>query len=135
MSGSRRPAERFTSAFSEGLRTCNKEASRSALALSRATAISLECCGPKLLPSHRDLQVQQYGLCLKATLPEVRRNALPLPLPAACRLHASGLPAAAAPEAHPLSAMQVEKGVCELEFQQLRACWLRAFRASLRASK
>ena len=27
MSGSRRPAERFTSAFSEGLRACNKEAS------------------------------------------------------------------------------------------------------------
>ncbi|KAL4439823.1 hypothetical protein ABPG75_002824 [Micractinium tetrahymenae] len=68
MSGSRRPAERFTSAFSEGLRACNKE-------------------------------VQQYGLCLKATLPEV------------------------------------EKGVCEQEFQQLRTCWLRAFRASLRASK
>ncbi|EFN51131.1 hypothetical protein CHLNCDRAFT_141329 [Chlorella variabilis] len=42
-------------------------------------------------------RVQQYGLCLKATLPEV------------------------------------EKGLCEREFQQLRACWLKAFRAALRS--
>jgi hypothetical protein len=44
-------------------------------------------------------EVQQYGLCLKATLPEV------------------------------------EKGVCEREFQKLRACWARAFRAALARTK
>ncbi|KAI3431830.1 hypothetical protein D9Q98_010583 [Chlorella vulgaris] len=40
-------------------------------------------------------EVQHYGLCLKATLPEV------------------------------------EKGICEREFQQLKACWVKACRASL----
>lgn len=32
-------------------------------------------------------------------------------------------------------AVQVEKGVCEREFQQLRACWARAFRAALARTK
>ena len=31
--------------------------------------------------------------------------------------------------------VQVEKGACEREFQQLRACWLKAFRSALRRSK
>lgn len=31
--------------------------------------------------------------------------------------------------------MQVEKGVCEREFLQLRSCWARAFRAALARSK
>lgn len=52
-----------------------------------------------LLPSHRDLQVQQYGLCIKATLPEVRCRGVPccrrcLP-PAACRPPVSGPPLSA----------------------------------------
>ena len=32
-------------------------------------------------------------------------------------------------------ALQIEKGVCEREFQQLRTCWARAFRAALARTK
>jgi hypothetical protein len=34
-----------------------------------------------------------------------------------------------------LNWLQIEKGFCEREFQQLRACWFKAFRAAIRGSK
>lgn len=77
------------------------------------------------------LQVQQYGICLKATLPEVSGGD-----GGACSGKAPGSGSPPGRLAHHLCRqLQVEKGVCEREFQQLRACWFKSFRAALRASK
>lgn len=67
-------ADRITAAFSEGLRTCSTEV-RAAVSPARL-CLPLDAQRrqpPLLLPFP---QVQKYGLCLKATLPEVR-GALP----------------------------------------------------------
>lgn len=80
-----KPADRITAAFSEGLRACSAEVSRA----------GQPCFSPR--PSPRGsaetgtllsclLQVQQYGLCLKATLPDVRGTLPPGRLAAAAAL-------------------------------------------------
>lgn len=87
------------------------------------------------------MQAQLYGACIKAVLPEVRDrppatgnncrqggrwSAAPLSLADCTRLMLSFCVG---------FLLQVEKGVCEREFQALKGCMRQALRASLARTK
>ena len=89
--------------------------------------------------------MQQYGLCLKTLLPEVgqlqgtRRGGTRSPAPHPPRRRRSTalhqLEPAPIPAPLRIPPTQVEKGVCEREFQSLKVCWRTAFRAALAKSR